>query len=334
MMKKRVREGSALFLALLLVCSIITLQRVDAANAVDITARCSVEFTLAGGTYEELNSIDIPVRLYRVASIDESGKYTALAGFESVDVSSLESDTASADAWLARAAAAADLITDATPAAASTTIKNGKGSLPDTIDTGLYLVVAESVNSDNYTYSFTPYLISLPNNYYASTGNDDWIYDLTGENALSLKPEQTQRLGSLVINKNLIEHHVTMGENATFVFQIDITTPDGKTTTELKTMTFDGSTDSKSVTVGDIPAGSTVTVTEIYSGAGYTLTADSQGPQSVTIIADESAEVTFTNEHDGTITGGIGVDNHYTLDENGQYDVEQLENSASSVQVQ
>ena len=118
MMKKRVREGSALFLALLLVCSIITLQRVDAANAVDTTARCSVEFTLAGGTYEELNSIDIPVRLYRVASIDESGKYTALAGFESVDVSSLESDTASADAWLARAAAAADLITDATPAAA------------------------------------------------------------------------------------------------------------------------------------------------------------------------------------------------------------------------
>ena len=65
---------------------------------------------------------------------------------------------------------------------------------------------------------------------------------------------------------------------------------------------------------------------EIYSGASYKLT--SPDNQTATIVANdekeagaagETAEVSFTNEHDGRINGGYGVRNNFKLDENDQY---------------
>ena len=81
------------------------------------------------------------------------------------------------------------------------------------LSTGMYLVVAESVQSPEYTYDFTPYLISLPNNYYSETEDDTWVYDVT----TGLKPAQTERYGDLVIEKTLTAYNATLG-GADFIF--------------------------------------------------------------------------------------------------------------------
>lgn len=127
--------------------------------------------------------------------------------------------------------------------------ENGSGRATD-LDTGLYLVDTPKVVTTNYTYTFTPYLVSLPTNNYYSTQNDDWIYDLTKENssAVGLKPEEHVRYGDLVINKNLLNHNATFGDKATFVFQIDITTLDGKEESRVEELTFDAE-GSKSATI-------------------------------------------------------------------------------------
>ena len=79
--------------------------------------------------------------------------------------------------------------------------------------------MADKAQTTNYEYTFTPYLISLPNNYYYQTGDDEWVYELS---EVVLKPEQTPRYGSLVIDKTLRDFNATSGAQATFVFQIDI----------------------------------------------------------------------------------------------------------------
>ena len=78
--------------------------------------------------------------------------------------------------------------------------------------------------------------------------------------------------------------------------------------------------------VENIPAGSTVTVTEVYSGAGYKIedgTSDSwQGVIEANDYSDENTpvvSVNFTNESDGTTTGGSGVTNHFGKNTAGQY---------------
>ena len=197
------------------------------------------------------------------------------------------------------------------------------------MDTGLYLVDTPKVITTNYTYTFTPYLVSLPtNNYYSGNGaSDDWIYDLTKEynSAVGLKPEQHVRYGNLVINKELVDHNATFGNNATFVFQIDITTLDKKTETRIEELTFNAA-GSDSVTIEKIPAGSHVKVTEVYSGASYELaSAKSQetdiiaNPEKKSEVEFRPAEVSFINKHDGRTNGGYGIRNNFKLDETDQY---------------
>ena len=195
------------------------------------------------------------------------------------------------------------------------------------LKTGLYLVDTPKVITPNYTYTFTPYLISLPtNNYYNNDHtNDEWIYNLTGSNAVGLKPEQHVRYGDLVIKKELKDHNATFGDKATFVFQIDITTLDEKKETRIEELTFSAA-GNDSVTITKIPAGSHVKVTEVYSGASYELaSAKSQetdiiaNPEKETEVEFRPAEVSFINKHDGRTNGGYGVKNNFKLDENEQY---------------
>ena len=167
MMKKRGRIGSALLLALILAASVIMVPKVQAANAVDLETLCSIDFSIAG-EMADLKAVDggVNIRLYKVASIDESGGYTAEDAFKGVDVSSLaDGNTAAAD-WLDRAADAAKLVKDTTAVAAETvTDADGLAQIKD-LPVGLYLVAAADALTEYYSYSFTPYLISLPNNNY------------------------------------------------------------------------------------------------------------------------------------------------------------------------
>ena len=325
MMKKRVKIGSAVMLALALTFSALTLPGAKAANAVDTGRMCSVDFAISTADFEEMNQIEIPVKLYKVASINESGEYTAEAGFESVKFDAVEyEENASAAEWEKRAEDAAKLITADSTAAAETTVTGGAAKVAD-LPTGLYLVMGEEAKSDYYTYTFKPYLISLPNNYYYTTGVDEWVYDLEGLNAIGLKPEQEERLGDLTITKTLTELNVTMGEKATFVFEVAYTTPKGESETKFVTLTFDAAGE-KSATVKDIPAGSQVTVTEVYSGASYEVEGDAV--QNRVIAADTSVGVEFVNTHNDKPNGGYGVVNNYKPDENGQYQHKQLKDNA------
>ena len=119
--------------------------------------------------------------------------------------------------------------------------------------------------------------------------------------------------------------NATFGDKATFVFQIDITTPDNKKETRIEELTFDAA-GSHSVTIEKIPAGSHVTVTEVYSGASYELaSAKSQetdiiaNPEKKSEVEFRPAEVSFINKHDGRTNGGYGIRNNFKLDETDQY---------------
>lgn len=328
MMNKRLKQGSTFLLAVALTFPLLTLPGAKAASAINTGQKCSIEFDISGNS-SELLSASIPVKLYKVASVDESGNYTGIGAFSKLDLSSISADNldAAAATWAERAAEAKKLLKDDTEPT-TTTLTQGRGTATG-LDTGLYLVDTPKVITPNYTYTFTPYLVSLPtNNYYSGNGaSDDWIYDLTKEHnsAVGLKPEQHVRYGNLVINKELVDHNATFGNNATFVFQIDITTLDNKKETRIEELTFDAA-GSHSVTIEKIPAGSHVTVTEVYSGASYELaSAKSQetdiiaNPEKETEVEFKPAEVSFINKHDGRTNGGYGVKNNFKLDENGQY---------------
>lgn len=328
MMNKRLKQGSTFLLAVALTFPLLTLPGAKAASAINTGQKCSIEFDISGNS-SELLSANIPVNLYKVASVDESGNYTGIGAFSKLDLSSVSADNldAAAATWAERAAEAKKLLKDDTEPT-TTTLTQGRGTATG-LDTGLYLVDTPKVITPNYTYTFTPYLVSLPtNNYYSGNGaSDDWIYDLTKEynSAVGLKPEQHVRYGNLVINKELVDHNATFGNNATFVFQIDITTLDKKTETRIEELTFNAA-GSHSVTIEKIPAGSHVKVTEVYSGASYELaSAKSQetdiiaNPEKETEVEFKPAKVSFINKHDGRTNGGYGVKNNFKLDETDQY---------------
>lgn len=313
-MKKKLKKGSALALALVLTLSTVVMSKVQAAISIETDRQCSVKFEL-DAVYPELSgeNMTIPVRMYKVADVNQYGEYQALVGFEELKLDSISSKT-TAQEWEEKAKSAVKAVEEnQTEATASDNLIGGKGSV-DGLSVGMYLVEAEEVQSPYYTYSFTPYLISLPNNYYYQTGDDEWVYELS---EVVLKPEQTPRYGSLVIDKTLRDFNATSGAQATFVFQIDITTLEGKTESRVEAMTMGAGEESQQLTIDQIPAGASVRVRETYSGASYTQVSDD--PDDVTIFADEAVRVSFENAHDGRPNGGYGVKNNFKLDENKQY---------------
>lgn len=319
MMNKRLKQGTTFLLALALAFPLLTLPGARAANAIETDRKCSVSFSVSGEGNELADAgTDIKVNLYKVADVDVSGNYTATGAFTELDVSSVRADNNdAASKWAARAKEAQKLLKNSVKPTTTVTLAAGTGSLAD-LATGLYLVDTPEVVTTNYTYTFTPYLVSLPTNNYYSNGNDTWIYDLTDTNAIGLKPEEHARYGDLVINKTLENHNATTGKKATFVFQIKI----NNTETRIESLDFEAAGKS-SVTITKIPAGAAVIVTEVYSGASYKLT--SANDQTATIVATDRgatntpASVSFTNDIDDNMNGGYGVKNNFKLNENGQY---------------
>lgn len=232
MMNKRLKQGTTFLLALALAFPLLTLPGARAANAIDTDRKCSVAFNVSGEG-NELTTTDIQVNLYKVADVDVSGNYTATKDFTGLDVSSVSADDkdTAASKWADRAKEAQEMLTKSVKKTATVTLKAGTGSLAD-LATGLYLVDTPEVVTTNYTYTFTPYLVSLPTNNYYSNGNDNWIYDLTATNAIGLKHEEHARYGDLIINKRLKNHNATTGKKATFVFQIEI----NKTETRIESL--------------------------------------------------------------------------------------------------
>lgn len=278
----------------------------------------------------------VEIRLYKVASISASGEYSAITDdsakykFDTIkdDLTGVSSETSAAD-WNAMALEAVKVVTEKNPATGEESlmdteegltkhVENGTTVEFNGLEVGLYLVAANPVDTNYYTYKFSPYLVSLPNNYYDKkdpSSSDEWRYDNI---EMGLKVEQTPLYGDLDIVKTLTDMNTTFGSSTTFVYQIDITTLKGEKETRIEAIEFTGA-GKNTLTVSDIEAGSTVTVTELYSGAGYKISgSDTAG---AVIVADglegEPAQVEFTNVPDNTMTGGYGVINHFEQNADG-----------------
>ena len=319
-MKKRSKKTDLRLLALaaLLLLPLLAAPAAYGAYGIETDRACSVVIQLNGEYVEDLNKLTIPVELYRVASVEADGKYTPLAGFEALDLSSISSET-TAEQWEELAAQASEIVKAGGPAAAAQIqMQNGRGQASG-LATGLYLMEAGSVQTSEYIYNFAPNLAALPNNYYGDPGAEDtWVYDVDD---MLLKPEQAERFGSLVIKKRLTAYNATF-KGADFVFQVEAQ-KDGKPVySDVVSLAFDAPGE-KSLQIDGIPAGATVTVEEIYTGASYSLVSDPV--QTAVIMAEgeagDSAEVSFENTYDERPNGGSGIVNHFRY-EQGTLDVE------------
>ena len=329
MIKDKMKKTGTLMVTLALLLSVLILPQVGAAVGVENERTdCAIEVNVTGcglkelsGADENVEALPITVNLYKVADISVEGEYFAATGLETLELSGLTNET-TAEEWAEMAKLAKDEIeADAMEVTATGNTENGSVTITNLV-AGLYLVDAQQVLSDYYQYDFTPYLISLPNNYYYTKGDDTWVYKLTGDKAVGLKPEKSDRYGDLVINKELDVYNETLG-GANFVFQIeaaktDIDTEEVKVVySDVVSMTFEGyGTDS--IMIEHIPAGSEIVVTEVYSGASYELT--SAASQTVTVIAEDAVETNFSNTFNEKLNGGTGLVNSFTYNsESGEW---------------
>lgn len=328
MMKNKKKRGLAVVLAVALVLSAFVLPKAYAASKVVTSTKCSIEINVSTLKFKELSTVPVIVNLYKVANISELGEYTGTGAFESLDFTDVD-DKITAEAWKTKADAAKALVTEDLEKTATITLDAGTGTASN-LDTGLYLIDAQTAESETNKYEFQPYLISLPNNYYNATGNDTWDYNLTGEDAIGLKPAKSDLLGDLEIVKTLDAYNETI-DGATFVFQVEAVKKDADTGEEknvysnVVSMRFKGPGTEKLV-IEDIPAGAVVTVTEIYTGASYELT--SEASKTETIVADQMKTVTFDNTFNNELKGGNGIVNSFIYDDtNGSWTHKATEDS-------
>ena len=333
-MKKRIKTAGALTLAAITVLSAAGLSSVYGALGVETDRKCSLTFTLDDDTeFAELRDLEIPVDVYKVADITEEAvydttNYTAFADLGLENVSS----TTTAEEWAQMAEKAMKTVKDdgITPTA-DVKVTKPEGAAESTgvirdLETGMYLVQAETVQTSEYTYDFTPYLVSLPNNYYSKENPDDtWVYDVT----TGMKPQQTQRYGDLEIVKDLTEYNASL-KDALFVFQVEGTRNGEQVYSDVVSIKFNQA-GKKSVLVKHLPAGTKVTVKEVYAGGSYSNT--SGDTQETVIVADgvtdNPASVSFTNTYNGKLIPGTGIVNHFE-NKDGEWSWEQQTDEPAS----
>lgn len=177
-------------------------------------------------------------------------------------------------------------------------------------ETETIVSLAHSADKD---YLFTPVLVSLP--YKAEQTDATKAYSTDDENPwfssvrVVLKPEPRERLGKIKIVKTLSGY--VGPDPAQFVFEITGEGPDGKELdSRIVSLQFTGNGSKETVEL-EYPIGSKLTVTEVYKGSRYTTGADVV--EGLVVKADEVAQASFTNTHDGTNTGGYGIVNNYKI---------------------
>lgn len=272
--------------------------------------------------YTELQSGPVQVFLYKVADVSAGGKYieprtgdTTLYRTIEQELSGVSEDTKAAQ-WMEMAEDAQIVLaqTELRPDAEQTV--TAQSPVIGGLSTGLYLVSAQEVITDEYHYTFTPYLVSLP-----IYQEDEWIYE---EVPVGLKASQNPRYADLEIRKTLRTYNASLGE-ASFIFRI-VAEKDQRTVyQDVVSLTFAGAGTQTRRIAERIPAGAEVTVTEIYSGTGYEAV---QGDRVRTVhvgaydpeVPESLAAVSFTNDYNGGLNGGASVENQfiYTAPESGE----------------
>ncbi len=312
-----------LLLAIACVCVIVPQLLVHANPYIDSKRQGTIQVVVSeADKFAELKNYRIATQIYQLATVDQDGNYTALRQYSNLKtILDGIKDKKQAKEWEALLTQAE---TDIEGQSATTQVQvvGGKG-VSSSISTGLYLITAEPMDTEEYHYEFTAGLVSLPNNEFISTGegSDTWIYD---DVEVMLKATRTPLTGNLEITKTLQTYNPELG-TPMFVFTIEAV-KDGETVySDTIALAFDNA-GQKSAKVTDIPAGAKVTVTEVYSGAGYQLTSD----PAVTIdriVSGETANASFTNDTNGKKQYGTGIVNHFHYDGTG-YTWTQLEDNS------
>lgn len=338
--ERKKRKKAVLALTAAAILSVLTVREDTAYGEVDIQTEkedCAITFTLdvkdldydlpvlsqASPDYEkyyqELSKAmegedeAIEVKLYRVAEVDISGNFKLLPGYkENPDLGSLEkaNDHTTAEEWSGWAAAAAVTAAAEDSDREVSLTRDGTGTVTGTVQglkTGMYLVDVEQVVTDAYIYSFIPYLVALPGNYYYRGSDDEWIYGDETPIYVGLKPEREDRYGNLIIRKTLYTYHEGL-RGASFIFEIHAVKEDRLVYSDVVSLVFDEA-GSRSLTVEQIPAEAEVTVTEVYSGSSYQNVG--AGVQRTTTKADTGVSVDFANTYDSHLRGGSSVVNHF-----------------------
>lgn len=296
------------------------------------------------GQYPDLAEAEVAVDLYRVASTPGPGEFTALetlaaqAPVLAEGLAEAGPDTAAAR-WqeLAEEAAGALGLTyhvegdagagspdeEASEEPAARLRFTGKeGGTAEGLPAGLYLVYAHMLETAEYRYVFTPYLVALPDNAYYTYGSpqwqepeaDGWSYDVS----VGLKPERETLYGSLRIEKRLESYNATLGD-AAFVFRVDVQ-KDGETVySDVVSLSFDGPGTLGTVIRG-LPVGAEATVSEVHMGPYRLVSVEPEGG-TVTVQKDGAegspVTVTFVNEYDGGNRQGTSVVNHFERTDSG-----------------
>lgn len=176
--------AAALIAALLLALSApaMALDAIDPAQSGSLTIETE---------YADAPLSEVTLSLYRVADVDEHGRFALTE--EWAESGAAVNDLERASQWSASAAALADWAQahDLPPVKTGTTAADGTTRFT-ALTAGLYLVTGETLERDGMAYSCAPYLVSLP-----ALEGDSWNYSVRSVPKLSgtavpTQPEQPE----------------------------------------------------------------------------------------------------------------------------------------------
>ncbi len=272
-MKKQISDKIILLLAAALLVGTFgfSLAGIAYANAGPISPETAGQMTvgLPESAPEELQEAEVKVHLYRTASVSSDGKFTALgdfAGLSGFDLSDVS--TAAKLEALAKVATSAVSKKQTKPDAELTLAEqNGRASaVAGNLATGLYLLTADDVVTDNTRYVFQPVLVALPQD-----GNTFWQYLM----AVTLKYEIDAKESKIIIEKDLdnwydINSGYDIPVHTMFVFEVTAVYNEKTVYNDVLSLDFTAP-GKKQIVVDGLPIGADVTVEEVYSGGEYQL---------------------------------------------------------------
>lgn len=186
-MKKRIKYGRwTSFVFLLLLLSFSSPMTAFAHERPEVTKKVSVTFSTG--------MEGVSFRLYRVAKLTDEVQFETAAPFDRYAVD-LDLNKMNDESWKSAAAAYAGYAERDAVAAKARGITGRDGKLLlEGLESGLYLAVADRLETKDFIYEFMPFMICLPN----LTADDRWDYDpqvvpkheakpVPGETAISLK---------------------------------------------------------------------------------------------------------------------------------------------------
>lgn len=272
-MKKQLSDKIILLLAAALLVGTFGfgLAGIAYANAGPINPETNGQITvgLPESAPAELQAAEVKVHLYRTASVSAEGKFTALGDFAGVSGFDLSDVSTAAKLEELAKVATSVLAKKQTKADAEITLKEQSGrasAVAENLATGLYLLTADDVVTDNSKFVFQPVLVALPQD-----GNTFWQYLM----AVTLKYENDAKESKIIIEKELdnwydINSGYDIPLHTMFVFEVTAVYNEKTVYNDVLSLDFT-EPGKKQIVVEGLPVGADVTVTEVYSGGEYQL---------------------------------------------------------------